>query len=294
MFSGYARFSEACAQAGIEAEAWDTLDTSRADILVKANRDKLVKDMKVGLVIFMLFALPCTTWSRARRNDGCGPGPLRDDREYLWGLPGLSLKDQSKVYEGNRLWRITYDLICTAASLTIPVVLENPLSSRVWLTPQVQRLAHRFPVTNGVAHFCQYGEPRRKAMRFLCIHVPGLAERLLACKPKARRCLRTGKKHVQLCGTDASGTWLTMRAQPYPRALCDVLANSLIEAAVAQQKKIMDDDLAVLFGKILAELTNVGHCVACGCGSVSCAATCAVAANPTNLHACFPWFRLHK
>ena len=32
VFSGSARFSEACAQAGIEAETWDMLDTSRADI----------------------------------------------------------------------------------------------------------------------------------------------------------------------------------------------------------------------------------------------------------------------
>ena len=51
--------------------------------------------------------LPCQSWSRARRPDGRGLGPLRHDGQYIIGpgLPGLNAKDQQKVREGNQLLR---------------------------------------------------------------------------------------------------------------------------------------------------------------------------------------------
>ena len=48
-----------------------------------------------GVISFIHFGTPCSSFSVARKNDG-GPPPLRD-AVHLWGLPGLSPKDHEKV-----------------------------------------------------------------------------------------------------------------------------------------------------------------------------------------------------
>ena len=44
-----------------------------------------------GRISLVWLGMPCTTFSRARRDDGVGPMPLHDDN-HLWGLPILSLQ----------------------------------------------------------------------------------------------------------------------------------------------------------------------------------------------------------
>ena len=39
-----------------------------------------------GKVRFCWLGMPCTSFTRARKNDGLGPGPIRSD-EYVAGLP---------------------------------------------------------------------------------------------------------------------------------------------------------------------------------------------------------------
>ena len=49
----------------------------------------------IGIVIFIHFATPCSSFSIARKHDG-GPPPLRD-RQHLWGRHDLSRRDREKL-----------------------------------------------------------------------------------------------------------------------------------------------------------------------------------------------------
>lgn len=74
---------------------------------------------------------PCTTWSRARKDDG-GPPPLRDDAEFLWGFHNLSPSDQRKIEDGNQLLHCSVRVAELCTKLLVPWVLENPASSRIF------------------------------------------------------------------------------------------------------------------------------------------------------------------
>ena len=60
-------------------------------------QQEIINLLKSHQVKFIWMGTPCNSWSRARKWDGRGPGPLRDDHEGLMGLPNLSDKDQHKV-----------------------------------------------------------------------------------------------------------------------------------------------------------------------------------------------------
>ncbi|CAK0852660.1 unnamed protein product [Prorocentrum cordatum] len=68
---------------------------------------------------------------------------------------------------GNRLWVVTFRIICQLASLGVPVVLENPFSSRIWITKHVSYLIRKFGARLLEAHYCQYGTQWKKPTGFL-------------------------------------------------------------------------------------------------------------------------------
>ena len=103
LFSGTARLSASFACLGVEAWAWDILYGPGGDL----TSGRVLKDLKERIrkkeFTVVTFALQCSSWSRARKNDGKGPPPLRDDEEFLFGLPNLSEKDQKKVDDANQM-----------------------------------------------------------------------------------------------------------------------------------------------------------------------------------------------
>ena len=61
------------------------------------------------------------------------------------GLPSLTdSRDIKKVHNANRLLVTTIELMETAILLGIPVLLENPLSSRLWKCPSILALARKY------------------------------------------------------------------------------------------------------------------------------------------------------
>ena len=68
------------------------------------------------------------------------PRPLRSDA-FLWGLPGLSPSEQRAVEQGNAMAQFTISVIRLCVELQIPVGLENPLTSRLWLLPELDQLS---------------------------------------------------------------------------------------------------------------------------------------------------------
>lgn len=229
LFSGCARLSEACAAAGYIAIAFDIEYGSGCDLLCKTVQYRLVRFIKRwhDYIKMIWLGTPCTSWSRARRLDG-GPQPLRDDTDNLFGFKHLNQKDLERVEQGNLFLDVSKYFIDLALRFSLHWVLENPFTSRIWLTPHLRALQSLGGQLHEV-HFCAYGTPWRKSTGLLS-NIAALHTIVRLCHPQLGRCQHSGKRHVILSGKDKSGVWLTRRAQPYPFALCEAVA-SVLDAA---------------------------------------------------------------
>ena len=228
IFAGSARLSHACSKAGYNALAVDVAFGADCDILKIAVQQRLFHFLKTHRVALVWLGMPCTTWSRARKFDNLGPPPVRDDGDGLWGLPHLSRRDAEKVKQSNLLLQVSCHFIKYCQAHNISWALENPSSSRVWLTAplrELQRLGHVAEV-----HYCQYRQPWKKPTRMLSGPSPWLLGVHRTCNTQSGRCSATGRRHIRLVGTDASGNFMTLRAQPYPAALCSAIAAALQSA----------------------------------------------------------------
>ena len=229
IFSGCARMSQAMSKQGFTCFAYDIEYNSGCDLLNFDNRKKLVKwiNKHSDQIALIWFGTPCTSWSRARRFDG-GPPPLRDDGVHLMlGCEHLSARDQAKVLEGNALLDVTIELIKLCQALQLPWVMENPYTSRIWLTPQVQKLCAYGAILHQV-DYCAFGTPWRKSTGLLQYGFTTLQSVLAVCHPTFGRCSFSGHRHLSLTGKDCNNQWMTRRAQPYPLALCERIASALV------------------------------------------------------------------
>ncbi|CAE7480442.1 ANK1 [Symbiodinium natans] len=221
----FANLSRACAECGFACIAVDIDYGHGCDVLRTGVLSRIFKMLDTLPIVLVWFGMPGTSWSRARKDDG-GPPPLRDDGEHILGLPDLRRADQAKVARGNALLQVTTDLAHACRRRGIRSVIENPASSRAWLTPQIKHLqvsgAMFVPVD-----YCQYKMPWRKATLFLCEPAEWLQPVSRTCDAHFGRCSASGQRHILLQGTDATGTSYAARAQPYPRALCLAIARSL-------------------------------------------------------------------
>ena len=227
-FSGCARLSKACAEQGFLSFAFDIEYNPGCDLLQERVWKSVVRFIKKHhhRIILIWMGTPCTSWSRARRCDG-GPPPLRDDDQFLMsGMPGLSMRDQHKVAEGNQLLSRTLDIISLADDLQLRWVLENPFSSRIWLTSRLAELQRKHADLYRI-DFCAYGMPWRKSTGLMCSRFPSIAHIAKICSSPHSRCQYSGHRHIALSGKDNAGVWYTRRAQPYPLLLCRAIAGQL-------------------------------------------------------------------
>ena len=139
IFSGCGNLSKACGQQGFATISIDINFGKGCDLLRESVLHKLLSFLKSQRCVLVWLGMPCTSWSRARKHDNVGPPPLRDD-DHLWGLPNLSNKDNKKVLDGNKLLLVTVAILHFCTSQSIAWVLENPWTSRAWLTEPLQRL----------------------------------------------------------------------------------------------------------------------------------------------------------
>ena len=174
---------------------------------------------------------PCSSWSRARRADGKGPGPLRSDTQ-IYGLPGLSSSDQAKIRLGNSLMRFSASVAEICIDRHIPFCIENPWTSRIWLTRQFKSLLKCSHVSFNYTDFCGDLQPWRKRTGLLYAFVD-LYPCLKQCSTKQGLCSFSGCRHVQLVG-QRQGEFLTKLAEPYPKALCRRVAQAFHGAVLAR------------------------------------------------------------
>ena len=82
----------------------------------------------------------------------------------------------------------------------VPVALENPHTSRLWLAPPIRHLLQHKDTSSGYTDFCMDGKPFRKRTRLMWSNVD-LSTVLRHCASSRGNCSRTGANHVQLQGT---------------------------------------------------------------------------------------------
>ena len=106
------------------------------------------------------FGTPCTTFSRARRDDG-GPPPLRNE-QFLLGLSGLSELNAEKVRLGNLFLDITIDLVLCVVSAGGHWSIENPAGSMLWLMPQLLALFAKVQANRYYLDMCAFSAKHKK------------------------------------------------------------------------------------------------------------------------------------
>ena len=166
----------------MSAEAWEFVYGPQCDFLdpsvVAAFTDSL-KDRSFILWV----GLCCKTWSIARKDDG-GPRPLRDEGMNLWGFENLEGEDRERVRKSNVLTRLTLTIMEHVLSFGMPLILENPQSSRLWLIPKLRALVEKFNDEFVHVDYCQYGTKWKKPTALLVFNLAGLNEALKRCSPK--------------------------------------------------------------------------------------------------------------
>ena len=198
------------------------------------NVKRLSRSLQNPTLLFVWWATPCNTMSRARKDDG-GPPPLRSDA-YPLGIPGLQGAQLRKVQQANRLVTVTALGLELAHSCGAASVLENPHRSRLWEIPRLLAALQRIGAASVFLDYCCWGERWQKRTR-LAGTLRGLRSLQRACAGRwTEVCSISGLRHISLVGKDASGVFWTLGAQPYPHALCDdiaALVNAGLDAGTA-------------------------------------------------------------
>ena len=183
------------------------------------------------------FALPCGTFSSARRNDGKGPKPLRS-KKYVSGLPAMTGRDKKRVNSANELVRIVTKLCELCTEIGVPWVIESPRSSLIWQMPTLKKLAAKTKAEFCRYDYCQFGTDWQKPTVLMACGNPLLKINQVRCDSKKTSgpdgpsiCSRTQSPHTPLTGTttvrsaqplkNKSKQFLTSAAEPYPKKICD-------------------------------------------------------------------------
>ena len=143
---------------------------------------------------------------------------------FYMAIQILSSSDRLKLERGNILLRKTAILARACVKANIPFTIENPHSSRVWLTKEITRL-EALGATHQVVHYCQYNKPWKKATTFFGWNIPRFDFK--TCKGSHGICSATLSKHVILQGRNRDGVFRTLIAQPYPSKLVQHMASQL-------------------------------------------------------------------
>ena len=181
--------------------------------------------------------VPCETFSPARHGKPGGrtPVPLRDYGENVWGLPGLTPRDQAKLEEGNNIARALLNIRDDLKNAGAPVGLENGDGSMLFKVPEMDAE----DATMLKVCYCMMGRCFRKRTRLLVWNAPSpsilreevyrCATKFLCSSPKGV-CRRTGEAHLVLRGW-VRGKALTKQGEKYPKKFVNMIARILCSPA---------------------------------------------------------------
>ena len=242
VFSGSARLTSAMLAAGVAAFGVDILEGY--DVVDPDVRGAVLDLIREGVLVGLWLGTPCQGLGRARRGRSWLDRQARGGRKSgwpaairgpnnVWGLPRdeLSPKDAVALETSNRLVHASLEIFQACRDASVPVAMENPKASYLWLLPEAEAL---WKDVDGAARvsfdFCAYGTPWKKSTTLLFhgwqgVHV--LERRCHArrtAKGRPSLCQYTMCEHKHLTGIDReSKKWRTSVAQPYPVPLCEAV-----------------------------------------------------------------------
>ena len=222
IFAGTARLCGALREVNIACYPVDICIFPSHNVLSLDIEHRIVHWVQSHRISFIWLGLPCTSFSKARKWDGLGPGPLRD-HDNINGFPWLSLHDRHKVWHGNELLRFTIRIMTLCEQFRIPYALENPYSSYMWHMPGNKRFIAKYLPYVETLDFCQYGGMYKKPTTILGNFWP-VHELALRCTGRYNSCSMTHRPHSHLTGQSKDGIFKALLAQPYPRRLADRVA----------------------------------------------------------------------
>ena len=229
LFAGTARITSAFLAKGFHAFPVDICIHESHNLLHVQLEHDIINLLHSGRVNFLWIGFPCTSFSVARKNDGLGPGPLRNEWN-ITGFPWLQGRDLQKVRDGNNLLRVSLRFAEVCQQLGIPYALENPMSSYAWKMPNMIKFIKKFSPTLAHLDYCQYGEDWKKPTIIMGNFWP-LQLLAVRCKSSNNVCSLSKQPHVRLTGVDQNGVFKTLLAQPYPRDFCAKVVNLFSNAS---------------------------------------------------------------
>jgi hypothetical protein len=136
-------------------------------------------------------------------------------------------------------------LIELCVKCSVPVMLENPATSMLWLAPRLQKLCTLDSHVSFITDFCQHGAKWRKRTRISCWHTPSCPQLCKVCSGKKGWCSARNRQHIVLSGVDPVSKQLwTHIAQPYPK----LFAAKVAEHLILSSELCKDSRLHQLFG----------------------------------------------
>lgn len=209
IYSGQKGFAKSATRQGCP---WvltiDIKDGPHCDLLNDSLREKLMLLLKGGVFNHFSAAPICCSFSRAIT-------PAVRSRAFPRGLKHVYGSMLQKIREGNNHSQWLASVVRTCAELGILYWVENPHGSFLWLQPEWVGLPDDLNMQYFTVDYCTFHAPWRKRTRFVTSG---------SLKGRKRLCDRS-HKHVILRGKDkASGKNYTQLAEPYPKALCALLA----------------------------------------------------------------------
>ena len=157
VFSGAGAISHYLRALGYAVISIDTCINKELDVTSSCLLDCLVGWARCGMVLGLWLAPPCTTWSIAHTTP-----PLRS-AEWPMGLPNLAPAYALKVASANRVFKATLRIAKVVIVLCVPCMLENPLTSRMFLASDFQRIIGHTSPSYVACDMCQFGARWRTA-----------------------------------------------------------------------------------------------------------------------------------
>ena len=166
LFGGVGNPAIAVANFGGRGFVIDLSDSPENDLGLHSKWNPILKH--IDDFDFFGIDLPCNTWSRARRAPPWSqmPKPLRKPGTFIYGLPiylHRIFKKSARQYHAER----SVQLIRKCLRRGKAGYLENPRSSMLWKTPEIQRLLCDSRVQLIYLDMCQYGTQWKKPTTLL-------------------------------------------------------------------------------------------------------------------------------
>jgi hypothetical protein len=219
MFCGSGTLSKAVRNNGSHVLKWDIAHGKCYDLCDRANVSLIIGWITSGLIWGVHVSTPSYTY-------------VKHDHDHVairtafdpMGASSCTYSDKVAIKQANQLLKASVAVICCARRAMIPVTLENPASSLLFLTPPLLQLLRLPGVDDITVDSCMFGSPWRKPLRIIGFNVPLGPLAAFKCNSSLQgRCMRTGAFHVLLCGFGAySGKVRTPLT--YPRKFCVELA----------------------------------------------------------------------